>query len=239
MFLPYITFTEIKQDRIVQQLLLALSLIFLANTVAWAEDVKYVTDEFEITLRDGKGTPNKILKIIPTGAKVEILEEDAEGGYSRVRFNGDTEGWVLTRYLISQPIAKIRLQSAQQKIEKMKTTISELENEVNALRTSKASLEKENLALGKSTERLGKDLEAVRKVSAKPLALNDENEELKSQLLTLRRDMASLEQNNSTLQDQSAKNWFMIGAAVCVLGIIVGLLLPNLRMRKKASWSSL
>ncbi|MEO0974872.1 MAG: TIGR04211 family SH3 domain-containing protein, partial [Pseudomonadota bacterium] len=76
-------------------LLLALSVPALADT-AW------VTDRFEITLRSGPSTRNEIRRMLPSGAALEVLEQDADSGYTRVQTaSGSEQGWVLTRYLMN------------------------------------------------------------------------------------------------------------------------------------------
>ena len=69
----------------------------------------WVSDEFEITLRSGPSTSNAIELMLSSGTELEVLERDAESGYSRVRTGGGTEGWVLTRYLMNEPAAREQL----------------------------------------------------------------------------------------------------------------------------------
>jgi uncharacterized protein YgiM (DUF1202 family) len=65
---------------------------------AWVSDDSaesaWVSDEFEITLRSGPSTSNAIELMLKSGTELEVLERDAETGYSRVRTGGGTEGWV-------------------------------------------------------------------------------------------------------------------------------------------------
>jgi len=50
----------------------------------------------------------------------------------------------------------------------------------------------------------------------------------------------SLKQQNRDLGNDSTQRWFLIGAGVVLLGIILGLILPHLRFqRRKSSWGSL
>ena len=64
------------------------------ETVVWAETV-YVSDEIKLTMRSGPGTDRKILDIVSTGEKMELLEDGEE--WVLVRLAGDKEGWVLLR----------------------------------------------------------------------------------------------------------------------------------------------
>jgi SH3 domain protein len=102
-----------------------------------------------------------------------------------------------------------------------------------------ASLEQQSGQISSAKTKLEKELETIRRVSADQIAMYEENKELKSQLLNLRRTIQTVTQENVSLKDSSARKWFMVGSAVCAIGIILGLVLPNLRFRKKESWGSL
>ena len=89
------------------QYIVAVTLLAMAAP-ATAESV-WVTDQFEITLRSGPSTSNAIQLMLSSGTELEVLERDAETGYTRVRTQGGTEGWVLTRYLMNEASAREQL----------------------------------------------------------------------------------------------------------------------------------
>ena len=214
--------------------------LLAASTLAAAQTgPRYVTDNFEITMRSGQGTSHKILKMLPTGKKVELLEVGEDGQYARVRTADGTEGWVLKRYLDTQPVAAARLSAAERRIDQMKSTISQLRSQVDQLTLQKNALSTSEKKLQSKNQNLEKSLSDIRKASSDVIAINQENKKLKSQLLTLRRNIQTLQQENATLQDSAARDWFMVGAAVLIGGVILGLILPNLRFRRKSSWGSL
>ena len=57
-------------------------------------------------------------------------------------------------------------------------------------------------------------------------------------MVSLERQLQTLQQENEGLKDRTARDWFMVGAAVVLLGIIVGLIIPRIRWRKKSSWDT-
>ena len=67
-----------KRFRPIIPIALGLSIIAQASWAAKA----YVTDSFRISLRRGPRIENKILKFLPTGMPVEVLE--SQEGWSRV-----------------------------------------------------------------------------------------------------------------------------------------------------------
>ena len=72
----------------------------------------YVTDEFKITLRSGESATHRILRMLPTGEKLNVLSSNPNNGYSKVRTASGAEGFVLTRQLVDQPVARDRLAAA-------------------------------------------------------------------------------------------------------------------------------
>ena len=85
---------------------LAILFLLLLLTSAASAQPRYVSDRLEVTLRTGTSTQHSIIRMVPSGARVEVLETDGASGYSRVRAADGTEGWVLTRYLMEEPAAR-------------------------------------------------------------------------------------------------------------------------------------
>ncbi|MGD8711810.1 MAG: hypothetical protein PVG50_03130, partial [Thiohalophilus sp.] len=67
-----------------KHLFLILALLATAAPIANAAQYQYVSDQLIITLRNGKGNTYQILKTLPTGTRLEVLETTDEG-YTRVR----------------------------------------------------------------------------------------------------------------------------------------------------------
>jgi len=68
----------------------------LGATVVGAEN-RWVTDEFEVMMRSGTSTRQSIVRQLKSGTQLEMLEVDAESGYTKVRTASGSEGWVLSR----------------------------------------------------------------------------------------------------------------------------------------------
>jgi SH3 domain protein len=215
-----------------------LLLLVLAAAAATAHaETKYVIDHLIITLRAGQGNQYQILRTLPSGTKLEVLETGEE--YSRVRTPDGTEGWALNQYLTATPIAKVRLATAEAKLTKLEAENSRLKQELSTVSAKEAKVSKEHQALSGEQKKLTEELNKLRRVAAKPLQLENENQKLKKQLLDLENQHELLRQENQLLRDSSDREWFLTGAGVIIGGIILGLILPSLRPRKKSGWSSL
>jgi len=213
--------------------------LFIISSVTLAEEVRYVTDSLIITMRTGQGTSHKIIKSLRSGSELTLLETDEEQGYSRVQTREGLEGWVLSRYLINDPIAKTKLKRAESEIKTLKARLARMDQDLSSTKSSSATWKKDSTKLAKDNEKLTKELANIKEIAANQIALNEENRELKEQVLTLKRDMQTMQQDNLTLQDRSARDWFMIGAGVLLIGVVMGLIVPNLRLKRRQTWSSL
>lgn len=220
-----------------RHLIIAFCLTIIAGS-AVAEDYKYVSDSFAITVRTGKDTTHKIIRSIKTGDKVQVLEEDPDG-YSRIKLDDNSDGWVLSRYLIDTPTARQQLGAANKKVADLEKQLTSLKSELSNVSGNYKSLNKSSTGLQNENEKLSRELKHIKSIAANQLALNDENKELKQKLLAVKREIQEIQQENISLKDSSGRTWFLIGAGVVIAGIILGLILPNLRFRRRQSWSSL
>ncbi len=220
-------------SRIIVLFLLSLS-IFASEAQA---ATKYVSDHLIITLRSGSGNQYKLIKTITTGTKLEILQELTDIGYAQVRLNDGTEGWVRTQYLVDSPVAQLRLERLQKRYEKLKKRSSGGTEELKTLKAEFSKLNQDYIKLTKEHKIISDRMDRINQVAAKPILLDKENRELKEQNVTLTNEMQLVSQENQILKDRSDRDWFVAGAGVIFIGILLGLLLPKFRSSKKNSWS--
>jgi len=74
-------------------------------------------------------------------------------------------------------------------------------------------------------------------VAARPKQLAEENIELRENFARMSDELTVIKQENQVLKDRSRRNWFLAGALVVIIGMIIGLIIPKLKFRKKDSWS--
>ncbi|MEQ9563603.1 MAG: TIGR04211 family SH3 domain-containing protein, partial [Woeseiaceae bacterium] len=95
----------------------------------------WISDQFEVMLRTGPSTGNAIQLMLNSGARLEVLERDAESGYSRVRTSGGTEGWVLTRYLMGEPAAREQLEQLTGELTNANAQGTSLGSQLNSIKS--------------------------------------------------------------------------------------------------------
>ena len=216
-------------------LILIISLSSLSTAIA---ETKYVSDTLEITMRTGPSTGYKINRMLKSGTQLTVLDTDSEAGYTKVR-TGGTEGWVLTRFLMNEPAAKEQLAKALETIQVLKSSSSTAQTDLITLKEAHQKLQKESRRLSVENQALSKELTSIKKTAANALNLDSENRKLTKEFLSLERNHQLLQQQTEALKDRREKDWFIAGAGVLIVGMILGFIIPKLRFRKKNSWGSL
>lgn len=216
----------------------ALALLIMSTiTIEAKAEVRYVVDKLIITMRSGQSNQHQVLRTWPSNTALEILETGEK--YSKARGPDGTEGWVLNQYITAKPTAKLRLDTALQKLAKAEKENAQLKSDLGTLQGKEGDLSKQKNQLSRDNKKQMEELTHLRRVAAKPLKLENENQRLKKELLKLESEHELLLQENQMLGDSSDRDWFLNGAGVIILGIIIGLVAPRIKPRKKSSWGAL
>lgn len=209
-----------------------LSLISLAAL----GQTRYVTDEVRVELRAGPSLEYRIMRYLPTGSRVQALQSD-EAGYTKIRLADDgEEGWVLTRYLQAEPIARERLAAAERNLEQARSRVAELEAEVERLMEELVSTRAELESVSASSKDAARELQDIRTASANVIAIRDQNEQLRQRVAEADQRINRLVMENTELASDRRQSWFLVGAGVLFGGILIGLIAPSLRRKRRSSW---
>lgn len=181
--------------------------------------------EVEVTLRRGPGTDFGISQMVRSGSPVEVLETNRAAGWTRVRIPGGAQGWMLTRYLVSNPAGQQELIAAQQRIDELTQANREVTGERNRLMN-----ESDNLA---------EELAKLKELSSDSIALEATNKRLQASVERLEQEVSILKEENRLLGANVKRDWFLAGGGVLFLGLLLGLILPRVQWRRKRSWSDL
>ena len=214
--------------------LLGVALMMVAATAVG--QTLYVSDQLVITVRTGPSTENSIITNLVTGDAVEVLQANAETGYTRVRIQSGVEGWVLGRYLVATPVSQDRLIIAESDLAEVQATVATLEGSV-------AMLAAEFEVTGRRLEEtetenasLTKELADLRAASENVLSIRDQNESLRRRLNERNEEAELLAIDNDLLRSRATRDWFVAGGGVLLAGIIVGIIVPRLRRRRRSQW---
>jgi len=224
----------------VQRLAGAVGAVLLAGLIgsvgvqnlASAQTTAYVTDELEITLRSGQGNDYRIVRLLDSGAELEVLERGET--WTRVRALGD-EGWVRNGYLQSEPGAADQLAEANETLAELRqenrtlrNTLDETEARLEEIQATRAELDEANTRMRQRLQEADAGLE-----------LADENQALRKDIVDLERQVQDLAREKNRMTDHGRRDWFIAGAGVIVFGMVLGIALTRIRWRRRGSWGDL
>ncbi len=214
------------------------ALIALVPGALQAQTVRYITDEFEITLRTGESTSHSIVRMIASGTPVEVLQTNPDTGYTKVRVE-DKEGYVISRYLMAEASARDRLAQAQKRLAAMELDLKRLRGEKSEADKTIQQVRSEQNNLDAENRKLRLNLTEITRVSENAIQIERERKELQNRLMEQERQLQTLAVENESLKDRTARDWFMVGAGVMLFGILTGWIASRTRWRKRSSWDTL
>ena len=208
--------------------LLPLLIICIWAATASAQTA-YVTDILRLALRTGPGAGYETLSIVQSGQRLEIITTD--GDWAQVRLPDEKEGWVLQRYLVPNRTNSILLQSLEKKHTALSQQASTLMEENNRLKSENKTLQSELTQNKKSAEKATQAYEKLKNDSAQFLKLKTQYQRASSQLTQSTKLTTELQEKIDKLETRQTIRWFITGAAVLFIGLLIGLSMRRQRRR--------
>jgi SH3 domain protein len=220
----------------VRKLLFTLGLL-VAFGAHGAVQQAFVSDQLEASLRSADHGRGRALKAVPSGTAVKVLHVNEESGYSYVAVEGGMEGWIATQQLMPTPPARLQLDNATRKAEELTEENKSLKSELETLKTQhrEASEAREDLTI--ESQRLGNELSMIREASANAIQLMEERNQFQEKSIALEHELENLRREKEALAEDDSQSWFLIGAGVITGGILLGLVLPRLAVKRRR-WDS-
>lgn len=213
-------------------------LTLLTATSYAAVEKRYVSDKLWLQLRSGPGSDFRILKALPSGEHLIFMEQTEDKNYTKVTTDKGVEGWVLTRFLEDEPVAKEKLILSQRELVKVQAELNTLKKQSDALSQEKSSLSGDRSTLTRDKKNLQKELKRIKAISANALQLDSKNTKLTKRNQELEIQLETLTADNTRLKDDKERTFMIIGGGLVILGIILGLAIPAMRGGKKGGgWS--
>ncbi|HEY4366479.1 MAG TPA: TIGR04211 family SH3 domain-containing protein [Steroidobacteraceae bacterium] len=217
----------------VRKVLFLLTLLAVAS--AYAETV-YISDELTVPLRRGPSNGHKIIDAaLPAGTSLEVLSEDKAAGFTQVRTQSGTDGWVPTQYLTNTPIAKDQLASANKRVQALEAELKSVRQNFQETRGARAEAETRGADLDKQTKQLQAELAELKRVSATSIAQYEENKQLKIENQELHTQVNDLSSKVTSLQHNTQLRWLLGGGALVLLGLMLGTWIKS--RPKRSSWA--
>jgi len=197
----------------------------------------YISDELKVPMRSGASNGHRIIKFLKSGTALTVLGSSEDNKFIEVEISGGKTGWVEAENVMNIPSGRDRLISVNKKLSKvrednkdLKKSIAKLKAEIRQLKNEKGTLQNERTNLSNS-------LDDLKITAANPIALSRKNKQLKKERDKARDQAAMLDKDNQQLRSNVAQEWFMIGGAVSLGSLIIGLIITRINWRRKRdSW---
>lgn len=221
-----------------KNLLIALLLSTVAVSSYSAVEKRYVSDKLWLQVRSGPGNDFRILKAVASGTHLVFIEETEDQSYTKIKLESGVEGWVLTRFLEKEPIAKEKLIFANRKVEKLSAELKTLKDMNQNLSSEKSNLSSDRSGLSREKKKLEKELKRITEISANALQLDEKNTRLTKRNQELEIQVEALTADNARLTDNKERTFMIIGGGLIIFGLILGLVIPAMRGGKSSGgWS--
>jgi SH3 domain protein len=217
---------------------LAVILTFFLATEPKASQVVYVTDFQKITLRTGPSLDNKILAFLVSGQALEVIENQDKWSRVKVVDEGgvEREGWVLSQFLTEQRPYKLQVNALVNENRMLKDRLEplkeQLEKSVSQEKTLSINLKKTEETLNN----LQKEFATLKKGASEYLALKAEYDKTQANLIEKIQQNKILNAENKKLKESERNKWFLSGALVLFLGLLVGLMFGRQQKKRKSTY---
>ncbi|MDP7536508.1 MAG: TIGR04211 family SH3 domain-containing protein [Methylococcales bacterium] len=219
---------------------LLLLTLLLSNAYNVFAETVYVTDTLKIEVRSGMSTQHKILTMLPSGSPLEVINHNADTGYTAVQIDANQTGYILTRYTKKQPTARWLLNDVKKNNAQLQSDLKTAQQRLTTLSASNKKNAQSNNTLGKEKIRLSNELAEIKQTAANAILLKQQRDQFQERLVKIERENEKLKREKQTLQDSANQDWFLYGGILTFFGIFFGLLIPKISWHRRTnSWDSL
>ncbi len=198
----------------------------------------YITDTLEVMMRSGPSNKNKIIKILESGDRMDIIQADVGNNHSEVRIADGTTGYVLKRYITDTPSAKSRVASLESKLAQLRAKPGELQALLATAQEDNQSLIEQNTGLTAKLRTTTEELDNIKRVSSDAVNIANRNTKLEDEVQQLLLQLDDIRIQNKGLKDQSAQRWFLLGGGAILFGLFLGWLLSISKRTRRQSWGA-
>ncbi len=187
--------------------------------------------------RTGKTTGHKIIKQLASGTAVTILKQ--EQGYSQIQFDSGKTAWVLSRQLLSQPIARTQLgliaqdySDLLQRNQQLAITIADLKQALDLQQANWQALQLKHQAVLEQ-------FVAIKTTASQAIRMKQQLHSLQQATDAYQLEIEQLKQDNIQLKTDKDFEWFTLGALAVIIGVLFGFFLPRINIKsRRSSWSN-
>lgn len=200
---------------------------------AAAEETRYISDELMVPLRSSPCNTCKIIHYgIKAGTKLSLLEVNDEQWAKVVTPKGQ-EGWLPSRYLVSQQIAKYRIADVEKQLADLKKKNQQLANELKQKSQNLDQLQTQFSDTNEQKMNVANELSELKALSADAINLSEQNQKLVKLNSQLSAQINVLEASNQQLKNDQSTKWFLYGLLALFMGAVLTAILPRLKVKRR------
>lgn len=173
----------------------------------------FVTAGKPVDLKADLGPESKIIRNIEGGTEVELVRPMPKIGYTKIRLSSGESGWVLATRLSEQAPDPGQLILASKNL--LGLSMPQLQKHIANTQT---------------------ELNIVRQASVTASRMLEERDQLQITARGLQEKLAEMRQEKAALNADQKQLWFMMGAGTLFGGILLGLVIPRLKPKRRGVW---
>jgi SH3 domain protein len=205
--------------------------VVLAAAIASAAETHYVnTEVVEITFRTGPGMNRKIITMLQSNQTVTLIQSGEE--WSKVRLPDGRDGWVLSRYLTTDPPSQTRLIRLQNKHQTLTEKMDQVSEENITLKSANEELSATLAQTRMDLEALNSQYETLKSESAEFLEIKEKYTQVSDEFAKHESKSAKIQKELDSLKMNQSIKWFLAGGGMILLGIVIGF---SARRKKRRS----
>lgn len=190
----------------------------------------YVTDNFKITFRRGPGTQYKIIQMLPSGTKLNVLEE--KSNWLKVKTTNGNKGWILKRYTMKQLPKSTVVENLNQRLQNLKQQNQNARNTISALKSENQELKNKPNQTQKKLNEIKNEYSTLLEDARNIKSLKENYESTKKKLSAAQTKLDRLSTENQELRSKVNMQWFIAGGSLVFISAFVGFLLGRIQRKK-------
>jgi len=210
---------------------LSISAMGLLAAAAAAAETAYITDIIKVAVRSGPGNDQKAVGTLESGQMVEVMKTVDDWAF--VRMANGTEGYVMSRYLVSQQPGRFRFDQLQEKNKTLSAQAGGLVEENSRLKAENEKLAAVSTASQNEISTLRSEFESFKTEAADFTALKAKYDAQAAELAENQAKITQLETQWPDILDPNNLYWFLAGAGVLLVGFLTGY-----SVKRQRHWSS-
>ncbi len=236
---------------------LLLLLAFVSVTISAAQTL-YITGASSVYVRKAPTKKSSAITAVKKGTSVELVSPNGRGGYFLIEVQHYGQGWVYKKYLTAQAPKVVEAKQEETLIDK---TRDEIKTFFSHEKMGEHAQQSDNSAAASAKAEVG-DTAKKPLSQAQPITDNSAAQEagvgassdtlavtvgtgnknpmalqaLYAQNKLLQKEVAQLQHSYVRAQRDVRPLWFIIGAGVVIISLLIGMIVSNIRWRRKLAW---